>query len=103
MKSFVRFYQKHNFLLLLIFIVVLAIIVYYLNKSNYLEGLTAREKHTFKARKIKQCKAKYYNNRLEEACPINDDDCKGGLLHELNANDFKYKDMTYANGECSSE
>jgi hypothetical protein len=116
MKSFVRFYQKHNFLLLLIFIIVLAIIVYYVNKSNYLEGLTAREKHTFKSRKInhltnkiKQCKANYYNNRLK-TCPNypnkNDEsyiDCKGGLTHELNNNDFDYINMTYANGKCSSE
>jgi len=115
MKSFVRFSQKHNFLLLLIFIIVLAIIVYYVNKSNYLEGLTASEKHSKYAREkaakdaeIKQCKANFYNNRLKK-CPNypnkNDQyyiDCKDALKYIVDP-DPNYINMTYTNGKCSSE
>lgn len=115
MKSFARFSQKHNLLLLLVFIFILAIIVFYVNKSNYFEGLTAAEKHNSaavkrrsKARKIMECKDKYYKNEAKK-CPnshnINDElyiDCEGGLQYRLNNMDYNYIDMKYENGKCSS-
>ena len=55
MKSFVHFSKKHNLFLLLIFIFILAILGFYMNKLNYLEELSAWDKHnmtTTKCRKI---------------------------------------------------
>ena len=56
MKSFVHFATRRKLLILLLFIIVLAILVFYMNKLNYLEELSAWEKHNMTTKKCQKIK-----------------------------------------------